>query len=290
MNMWNGRSTESNGRSTSEEMTMINLQDVIIRLDLIAAATNAYKVEEVTSVIRRQFTRRDGEEVEVIDFYPPWNEMGTYGELKVAHEYMDHDWQRARFEHYAGICIADLPVYEAQQALRRTYGRQHPSEVSVNPFRLMLLPRQDAEGNDKKTLIINYTSMGRRARRETQQPSTPPAAPVRARTPDTPQQPAKPQTKQKTAADWEAEALEATDPLIFDASFAKSEPWFKDSAAVFSFRDLIFGPFVAEHTAGYVVGLKAYKDERVKANGSRDAHNRAKTLALQAFRNKLGMD
>ncbi|RMD98321.1 MAG: hypothetical protein D6816_16400, partial [Bacteroidetes bacterium] len=113
----------------------------------------------------------------VIDFYPPWNAAGTFGKHKLVHEYIDHDWQRARFEKFAGVAIDSLPVYEASQALKRNINRPHPCEVAVRPFRLMLQPRQDADGNDLKTLILRYLPADRQPGQPDVGAPTPTASP-----------------------------------------------------------------------------------------------------------------
>jgi hypothetical protein len=143
------------------------------KLDLIAEALGAYKVETVASVIRRSFTRSDGEDVEVVDFYPAWNAVGTYGKMKVATEYMDHDWQRERFEKFSGLVYADLPVFEAKQADMRVYGRTGKYEMAVRPFQLMLKPQPVADGPDGKTLILRYLAAPANGRAA--QPGTQPA-------------------------------------------------------------------------------------------------------------------
>lgn len=127
------------------------------KLDLVAAHLDVYRIDEVAVVMRRQHTNPDdGRIVDVIDFYPEWNAFGTYGKMKLCHEYMDEDWQRQRFEKYAGVAINDLPLYEGQQALSRRFGQAHRCEVAVRPFRLMVQPRKDENGNNAKFLILRY--------------------------------------------------------------------------------------------------------------------------------------
>lgn len=145
------------------------------KLDLVARQLNAYVIEDVATVMRRQFTREDGVAVDVVDFYPPWNDSGTFGKHKIAHEYMDTDWQRERFARYAGMQVDALPVYESGTALKRNAVNPHRCEVAIRPFRLMVQPRQDSDGNDMKTLILRYLA---HPDARNWRPPTAPAAPT----------------------------------------------------------------------------------------------------------------
>ncbi|MCA9936547.1 MAG: hypothetical protein H6662_15440 [Ardenticatenaceae bacterium] len=266
------------------------------KLDLIAEALNVYRIETVTAVMRRQHvTPEDGTIVDVLDFFPAWNEWGTYGKMKVAHEYLDNDWQRERFEKFAGVKVNDIPLYEGQTALVRRFGVTHKCEVAVRPFRLMLQPRKDENGNYDKTLILRYLTSPQARQNTPQMPPAPATAPVRVQTPPPPEPetavpPAAPRTQPNPIEkDWELEAANSSDPLMFDTALAKAVPWFKDGNGVQQFREVIFGDaFQPQHTPAYVRGLQAYARERKAANGNREAHNRAKTKAIEAFRTELG--
>lgn len=129
------------------------------KLDLIADALNAYRIEDVAAVMRRQkVDERDGRIIDIVDYYPPWNSLGTYGVHKVAHEYMDNDWQIARFERFSGLKLAEMPLYGGDTAVRRRFGITHPQEVAVpTPFKLMVKPRpSDDGGTADKTLILDF--------------------------------------------------------------------------------------------------------------------------------------
>lgn len=274
------------------------------KLDLIAEQLGVYKIETIAAVMRRQHINpSDGQTVDVIDFYPEWNELGTYGRLKVAHEYMDQDWQRQRFEKYSGITIDSIPLYEGQQALQRKFDRKHPGETAVTPFKLMVQPRKDDNGNNEKTLVLRYLYDRRgNGRSPVAVPASPPPhvngnghhkppsqpEPVPAANGPVEQSVRTRTTNSVTIEkDWELEAAEAQNDLMFDTALAKAVPWFKNSDTVRQFREIIWDGFNPDHSRAYVRGLQAYARERQKANGSREAHNRAKTLAVEAFRAEL---
>lgn len=283
-------------------MNASDLKRIEHKLDLVAAKLDVYKVEEVASVVRRTFTRRDGGgDAEVIDFYPAWNADGTYGEFKLATEYMDHDWQRRRFEHFAGVAVADLPLYESKTALTRTIGRPHACEVEVRPFQLMLQPRPKDDGKHDKTLILRYqpspqprqaqpaaNGNGRSPAPAVNGNGRPPAqAPVQA----PPEPPAPPPANGAGEKDWAADAASSQDALFFDTAMVKVEPWFETAGNVGSFREVIWGKsYVPEHGRGYVAGLAAYAAYRKQANGSKSAHDQAKARAIKAFRQALEID
>ncbi|MFO7704700.1 MAG: hypothetical protein R6V43_06140, partial [Halopseudomonas sp.] len=127
------------------------------KMDLIAEHLGVYRIEEVAAVMRRQHTNPDdGRIVDVVDFYPPWNAYGTYGKMKICHEYLDEEWQKARFEKYSGFSVDQLPLYNSQSAMVRRFGQEHALEIPVQPFRLMVQPRKDENGNYDKTLILRY--------------------------------------------------------------------------------------------------------------------------------------
>lgn len=152
--------------------TLLNL-----KLDLIAEAMNAYRIHEIAAVIRRPHVNPDdGTITERIDFYPHWNQWGTFGKYKVASEYLDHEWQIERFERSSGLKIADLPAYEGQQALQRRFGATSNYEVTVKTsFKLLVQPRPGGEeGKDDKTLIRRYITAGNQVSTRKNAPPPPP--------------------------------------------------------------------------------------------------------------------
>lgn len=248
------------------------------KLDLIARALNAYVIEEVATVIRRTYTRSDGVDAELVDLYPPWNDAGTFGAYKVASEYMDYDWQRKRFEKHSGLTLVNLPVLEAQVAPRRTYGRALKHEVAVaRPFRLMLLPRPGEEGGTaEKTPILHYLASDRPVPAQQTPPPAPQLAPA----------PAPRQSGDVPAKDWELEAAQSTDPLMFDTAMVKVQPWFKTATVMAQFREVIWPDFEPNHAPGYVAGLKTYAEAR-KAGKN---HQQGKAAAYDAFRKAMPAD
>jgi hypothetical protein len=268
------------------------------KLDLIAKALDVYRIETVTAVVRRQHANDDGEVVDVIDLYPEWNQQGTYGKMKVAHEYLDHDWQRQRFEKFAGVTVDQLPIYEGQQAMQRRFGMNHKCEVAVRPFRLMLQPRKDENGNYDKTLILRYLpGQQRPSNRQTppaaQQPPAPPAAAPNGngrsdghrngngRSPQPPPPP--PPTQQTTAEWWELAAAEPTTPAIFDTKFAEADRNYNDGDHVAKFRQLLFGDWHNGRARAYARGLKKYGE--LRSDGRK--HSEAKTEALNRYHREL---
>jgi len=271
------------------------------KLDLVATHLGVYKIEEVAAVIRRQFTRTDGERAETIDFYPPWNAQGTFGKLKICHEYMDSDWQRQRFEKYAGVKIADLPIYEAQQALRRQFSRPSPHEVAVQPFRLMVQPQRNDEGEDGKTLILRYLSSPK-----AQQGQLPPAQPAAANGQEQPtngngraQPQSPPPSPQSPAAvspaEWLNRARQATDPFDFDTCLQRGlviggSAYFETADHAEKARTGLFGEWNGAAGA-YLAGIEKYVKMRADllAAGEPGAavFKKAKSAAMVAYRETL---
>lgn len=249
------------------------------KLDLIADALGAYKIEDVATVVFRHYTRSDGEEAQLIDFYPPWSPSGGYGVYKVASEYMDEDWQRERFEKYAGVKIADLPSFEGQQAMQRRHGRPHRCEVEVGPFRLMVKPQKNDDGKDGKTLILRYLSSPEARRRPAQnQPTAQPASPARpqGQTAVPPTNPNPPQTAAprptanqatKVAVDWRQQAMQAVDPLDFDHSWGRVVG--ASSKEVEVLRVSICGQWQDGRSPAYVAAMEEYS--RVLAESGKEA-------------------
>ena len=253
------------------------------KLDLIAAALNVYKIEDVETVIRRQHVRPDdGRIVDVIDFYPAWNAFGTFGKMKICHEYLDDDWQRQRFEKYAGVVVDDLPVYDGQTALVRRFGQTHRCETAVRPFRLMVQPRTDDNGNNAKTLILRYLTSPK-ARQG--QPAPPPSSPTPA-----PQPPAKKELV-VTPDEWLARALQATDAYDFDECVSRGLAYYESGAHAEKARNALFGRWVDGRAAAYLTGLKTYASARQKLDKSgrpsRDVYNEAKADAVKAYQDAI---
>ena len=250
------------------------------KLDLVAAHLGVYKIEDVAVVMRRQhIAPEDGRVVDVIDFYPEWNAFGTYGKMKVCHEYMDDEWQVKRFEKYAGVSLDSLPIYDGQTALVRRFGQTHRCETAVRPFRLMVQPRTDDNGNNAKTLILRYLPSPEARRHPQPSPQQEVAAP--AAPPTKPTEPAK-AADQPT--DWLARAGEAVDSFDFDTCMSKALEYFATGAHVEKARTGLFGnKWLPDNRAAYIAGLKAYANGRAN-NGLFD---KAKASAIEAYRAAL---
>jgi hypothetical protein len=272
------------------------------KMDLIAKHLGVYRIEEVAAVMRRQHTNPDdGRIVDVVDFYPPWNAYGTYGKMKICHEYLDEDWQKARFQKYSGFSVDQLPVYDAQTALVRRFGQEHRCEIPVAPFRLMVQPRQDENGNWAKTLILKYL-VSPKARQ------TPPAqtavygngqaangngqqTAVRPPTP-TPQQPQATNGRSAVTAvsptEWLERAIAATDPFDFDTCVSRAILFFDSADRVESARIGMFGEWKPGLTAAYLAGIKKYAHTRDELETNQSpvavAHREAKSAALVEYR------
>ena len=275
------------------------------KLDLIAAHLGVYKIEDVATVMRRQHVNPDdGRIVDVIDFYPEWNAYGTYGKLKVCHEYIDEEWQRQRFEKYAGVVIDDLPLYEGQQALSRRFGQVHRCEVAVRPFRLMVQPRKDENGNYDKTLILRYlVSPKARQAQPPQPPQTAvaqPAANGQAKTNGS----APPQTPTTTAAaatavtpaEWLTRARQATDPFDFDTCISRgllvgADAYFETADHAEKARTGLFGDWKEGAAGAYLAGIERYVKTRADLQAAGEpgtaVFKQAKSAALVAYRESL---
>jgi hypothetical protein len=253
-------------------------------------------------VVRRQHTSEDtGETVDVIDLYPGWNDYGTYGKMKVAHEYLDHDWQRERFEKFSGISVDQLPIYEGQQAMQRRFGMTHKCEVAVRPFCLMLQPRKDENGNYDKTLILKYLPAGR-AQQPVESPATAAPTPPPARngrvnsngsgsdrqaqsTSTAPVANGR-QPRQAPAVTQEPvefdDLVSAGEQKFADLLLAK-QPWFQTEENTRTFRKVLFGEWDAKNETAYWVGMLRYAELRT----ARQTHQVAKTEALNRYHREL---
>lgn len=284
------------------------------KMDLIAEHLGVYRIEEVAAVMRRQHTNPDdGRIVDVVDFYPAWNAYGTYGKMKICHEYLDEEWQKARFEKYSGFSVEQLPVYDAQTALVRRFGQEHRCEIPVAPFRLMIQPRQDENGNWAKTLILKYlvspkarqagpapTAAAQQAANGNgqaanghngngQQTAVRPPAPQPT---PTPQQP--PATNGRSAVtavsptEWLERAAAATDPFDFDTCISRAIPFYDSADRVESARTGLFGEWKPGLTDAYLAGIKKYAHTRDELETNRTpvaaAHKDAKAAALVEYR------
>lgn len=292
------------------------------KLDLVAAHLGVYRIDEVAAVMRRQhIAPEDGRIVDVVDFYPEWNSFGTYGKMKLCHEYLDEDWQRQRFEKYAGVALESLPIYEGQTALVRRFGQPHRCETAVQPFRLMVQPRTDDNGNNAKTLILRYlTSPKARQGRVTQPQPTAVAQPAAngqaangsQQRPAAPNQkihadqmlaeagvnihaPAAKSAAGVTPAEWLDRAQAATDPFDFDTCVARglyvgNAAYFETADHAEKARAGLFGEWNGA-AAAYLAGLKKYVAVRtdLQADGQPGTavFKAAKAAALVAYRETL---
>jgi len=84
------------------------------------------ETEEITAVMRRA---KPSDGTPIIDFYPQW--QGAFGRFKYASMYLDTPEEIAEFEAQSGLKLADIPVYDGQQALQRTAGQTHAKEIAV---------------------------------------------------------------------------------------------------------------------------------------------------------------
>lgn len=88
--------------------------------------------ETIASVIRREHSK-NGVTVPLIDLYPAWK--GEYGQYRFTSIYLDAPADVQAFEQHSGLKVAALPLYEAQQPLKRTPGNTHRCEVKcATPF------------------------------------------------------------------------------------------------------------------------------------------------------------
>ena len=294
------------------------------KLDLVAAHLGVYRIDEVAAVMRRQHVApEDGRIVDVIDFYPEWNAFGTYGKMKLCHEYLDEEWQVKRFEKYAGVTLDSLPIYDGQTALVRRFGQTHRCETAVRPFRLMVQPRTDDNGNNAKTLILRYLASpkARQGRMAQPQPTavTQPAANGQAASGPTPngspQRPLAPNQKIHadqmlaeagvnihapaaksaagvTPAEWLERARVATDPFDFDTCVARglyvgNATYFETADHAEKARTGLFGEWNGA-AAAYLAGLKKYVIVRTDLQAAGEPGTavfaQAKSAALVAFR------
>lgn len=95
------------------------------------------KAEKVVAVMRRVASNG----APVVDFYPEWNEAGTYGINRCGFMYLDKPEDVAEFEAQSGLKLMDIPLYESEAALKRKFGKTHPKQVAVaTPFEIIKTP------------------------------------------------------------------------------------------------------------------------------------------------------
>jgi hypothetical protein len=83
--------------------------------------------EAIATVMRRQ----SSDDTTIIDFYPAWSHRGKFGIQKYGHLYLNEPSDVAEFEARSGLKVTDLPLYDSDKALKRTYGKRHACEVTV---------------------------------------------------------------------------------------------------------------------------------------------------------------
>jgi len=96
------------------------------------------KTETITCIVKRMHVGKDNRETPVIDMYPSW--QGEYGQFRFVGLYLNTPEQIAEFEGFAGIRVADIPVYESQAPLQRNANRKHRCEIACTPFIARKLP------------------------------------------------------------------------------------------------------------------------------------------------------
>ena len=93
---------------------------------------------EADSAIRRKFTRRDGQDAHLIDFF-----MNGY-EFRVSYMYVNNDRDKAYLEHAVDLVYDSMPVVEGNQAVTRPQGQPHASEVRL-PQRVKIVRDPDMD-------------------------------------------------------------------------------------------------------------------------------------------------
>lgn len=271
------------------------------KMDLIAAHLGVYRIEEVAAVIRRQHVApEDGRIVDVVDFYPEWNRFGTYGKMKVCHEYLDEEWQVKRFEKYAGVTLDKLPVYDGQTALVRRFGQTHRCETAVSPFRLMVQPRSDDNGNSAKTLILRYLLSPARRQRTTAgqseevvaQPDKGPIMDVREEGTAVKRQPQAGVIIPEK--DWLQETITAANQDDFAISISRLHPELFDDAnrAAKLWESMFRGlPYRQDHAIAYLNGMKTcaskFSAEQAAGKEKAVAYAEAKTAGMDHYETTL---
>lgn len=101
----------------------------------------------------------------------------------------------------------------------------------------------------------------------------PPAAPIAPKTAASP----------IPEKDWVQEAASCTDQLFFDSAMVNAAPWFREAAAVTTFRVTIFGEWNPATAAAQAVGMVEYARQRETGK----SHSIAKLEAMNRYSRKL---
>jgi hypothetical protein len=92
----------------------------------------AIETETISSVIRREKTNDDGSVTPIIDMYPPWR--GKNGQFRFCGVYLNSEEDVRQFEHYSGLRVKDLPLFDSQTPWKRHPQRPKAQEVKCKPF------------------------------------------------------------------------------------------------------------------------------------------------------------
>lgn len=122
--------------------------------------------EVIVTVMRRAKPKDD---TVIIDFYTEWG-AGTdepFGTYKYQHLYMDKDKPEmiAEFLKFSGFKrIEDIPLYDGQNPLKRTFGKKNPKETAVpTPFKIVKKQGAEKTGSDGKVFrpweFVRYESI-----------------------------------------------------------------------------------------------------------------------------------
>lgn len=96
----------------------------------------------------------------------------------------------------------------------------------------------------------------------------------------------------ETVEHWPQETVTAVDPLMFDTAVSQMEPWFKDTNAAASLRDVLFPEWNPDKALLYLEALLKYAEIRKTLPShypTRAAHNKARIEALNTF-NRLSAE
>jgi hypothetical protein len=107
------------------------------------------KAETIVTVMRRETPNG----APVVDFYPVWNGNGTFGVNRCGFMYLDTPEQIQQFEAQSGLTLKNIPLYEGQAPLKRTFGKTHKYEVACKtPFDIVKTPDGNHENGMPKYL------------------------------------------------------------------------------------------------------------------------------------------
>ena len=141
--------------------------------------------ELIVTVMRRA---KPKDETVIIDFYTEWG-AGTdepFGTYKYQHLYMDKDKPEmiAEFLKFSGFkSIEDIPLYDGQNPLKRTFGKKHPKETTVpTPFKIVKKQGAEKTGSDGKVFrpweFVRYETAAAQPKPEAPQPVPPATVPA----------------------------------------------------------------------------------------------------------------